>query len=680
MSDKNDIYAEALPFMLESKYQPAGGQIDAIKRLNESLLSGRSEQVLLGVTGSGKTFTMANVIQQLQRPAIIMVHNKTLAAQLYSEMKSFFPRNSVEYFISFYDYYQPEAYLPKSATYIEKDAVINEHIELMRHSATSALMCRSDVIIVASVSSIYGLGSPDFYRQMTVKLHQGMLLSPQELLRELTRIQYKRDDLHLQRGAFQVRGDRVTIFPSYSHDLAICLDFCEDEIEAISEIDPLTNRRSRDLQKVTIFANTHFATPHDVVKCAVRHIGLDLEARLQELYSEGKVVEAQRLEKRTRYDMEMLIEMGSCRGIENYSRYLDNRQAGSPPSTLFSYLPDNALLFVDESHVSLPQIRAMYAGDRARKLNLVEHGFRLPSALDNRPLRFDEWNSVRPQTVYVSATPADYELSANDSVIIEQIIRPTGLVDPVCIVKPTLHQVDDVVNESRNTIARGLRIMIITLTKKMAENLSDYLSDIGVKATYLHSEVSTLERIRTLKMLRLGTIDVVIGVNLLREGLDVPECGLVAILDADKEGFLRSKSSLIQMIGRAARNDQAKVILYADVMTNSINAALQETQRRRNIQCAHNERYNITPITITKPIDDAFDLILSHQKDKGASVKEFASMDKIKTVKQLDKAIAETKRAMATASKNLLFEEAIALRERLQLLYARGKSLMMTKK
>lgn len=651
------------PFRLVSEYRPAGDQPKAIEALIEGIKSQKRDQVLLGVTGSGKTFTMAHVIHTLQRPAIIMAHNKTLAAQLYEEMKSFFPENAVEYFVSYYDYYQPEAYVPTTDTYIEKDASINEQIDLLRHSATRNLLERRDVIVVASISCIYGLGSPELYSQMTVTLKQGDRVNQAELLNQLVALQYHRNDIAFERGTFRVRGDIVDIFPSHYADKAWRLSFFGDELETIAEYDPLTGERTAKLQQIAVYANSHYVTPRPTVIHAVESIKKELQQRLQFLEANNRLLEAQRLAQRTQFDIEMLLETGSCKGIENYSRYLSGRQEGEPPPTLFEYLPKDALLFVDESHVTVPQIGGMYNGDRARKMTLVEHGFRLPSALDNRPLRFDEWQAMRPSTVFVSATPGPFEFECTKGEIIEQIIRPTGLVDPPCIVRPVVGQVDDLLAECQQAVAKDQRVLVTTLTKKMAEDLTTYLQELNIKVAYLHSDVLTLERMRIIQSLRRGEYDVLVGVNLLREGLDIPECALVAILDADKEGFLRSETSLIQTIGRAARNLDGRVILYADVMTKALTKALSETARRRAIQEAYNEAHQITPRTIRKALHTALETI--YEQEEVATLTQQISESSL-TIPDLEKALIMLKKQMKKAAEALEFEEAAKIRDEIR--------------
>src|SRR6476469_7007498 len=575
-------------FKLASDYEPAGDQPTAIKELTEQALDGEKSQVLLAVTGSGKTFTMAKVIETLQRPALVIAPNKILAAQLYGEFKSFFPDNAVEYFVSYYDYYQPEAYVPRSDTYIEKESSVNEAIDRMRHSATRSLLERDDVLIVASVSCLYGIGSVETYSAMTFSLKKGQSVDQQEIVRKLVALQYKRNDAAFNRGNFRVRGDNLEVFPSHYEDTAWRIAFFGDEIEEIVEFDPLTGKKVASLDYVKIYANSHYVTPGPTLKQATEAIRHELAERLKELVAEGKLLEAQRLEQRTNFDLEMIAATGSCAGIENYSRFLTGRLPGEPPPTLFEYLPDNALLFVDESHQTVPQIGAMARGDHRRKITLAEYGFRLPSCIDNRPLRFNEWDAMRPQSVFVSATPGPWEMNETGGVFSEQVIRPTGLIDPPVEIKPVEDQVDDLVNEAKKTARQGYRTLVTTLTKRMAEDLTEYLHEAGLKVRYMHSDVETLERIELIRELRMGVYDVLVGINLLREGLDIPECGLVCILDADKEGFLRSETSLIQTIGRAARNVDAKVILYADRITGSMERAMAETNRRRSKQ----EEYN----------------------------------------------------------------------------------------
>ncbi|HJD54234.1 MAG TPA: excinuclease ABC subunit UvrB [Rickettsia endosymbiont of Proechinophthirus fluctus] len=650
-------------FSIISEYKPAGDQPKAIDEIIAGLSSKKRSQMLLGITGSGKTFTMANIIERTNRPTLIMAHNKTLAAQIYSEMKSLFPKNAVEYFVSYYDYYQPEAYIARTDTFIEKDLSINEQIDLMRHAATRSLLERRDVIVVSSVSCIYGLGSPDLYYQMVVNLEPGQSYLRDQLLNDLINLQYKRNDIGFERGCFRVKGDNIDIFPSHYSDKAWRLSFFGNELEYIHEFDPLTGAKLAQLDKAMVCGNSHFVMPQETVNNAISGIEEELQKRLEFLKSQDKPLETQRLNQRTQYDLEMLTETGNCKGVENYSRFFTGRNAGEPPPTLFEYLPEDALLFVDESHVSVPQIRAMYNGDRARKKVLVEHGFRLPSALDNRPLKFEEWDKFRPQTVFVSATPGPFELEETSGTVVELIIRPTGLLDPECIIKPATNQVEDLISEIQTTIAQGFRVLVTTLTKKMAEDLTAYLQELKYKTSYLHSNVHTLERIEILRDLRQGTIDVLVGINLLREGLDIPECALVAILDADKEGFLRSEVSLIQTIGRAARNSAGRVILYADKMTKSIDKAVSETLRRRQIQQEYNEKHSIIPKTINRVIHALAEFEKIDSKlDKKQAHTLFDNPAKLKT--HIDK----LKKEMLKAASNLEFEQAVKLRDQLKTL------------
>ncbi len=648
-------------FKIFSDFKPAGDQPTAIKALTEGLKNGERDQVLLGVTGSGKTFTMAHIIANLQKPTLIMAHNKTLAAQLYNEMKGFFPENAVEYFVSYYDYYQPEAYIPKTDTFIEKDSSINEQIDLMRHSATRSLIQRRDVIVVSSVSCIYGLGSPEWYQHMTISLKKGMDIAQNSLTQKLVELSYNRNDINFVRGNFRVRGDTIDIYPSHCEDIAWRLSFFGSELEEIKEFDPLTGKVIGKLEETIIFPNNHYVTPRPTVLKAIEMIKQDLKIRLKSFEENKQFLEAQRIEQRTSFDIEMLQQTGACKGIENYSRYLSGRKEGEPPPTLFEYFPKDAILFIDESHVTVPQIGAMYNGDKSRKDTLVEHGFRLPSARDNRPLKFAEWEKMRPQTIYVSATPGNYELQATNGVVVQQVIRPTGLVDPVCIIRPVTNQVDDLINECKLTVAKGLRVLVTTLTKKMAENLTQYLLEIGIKVSYIHSDVQTLERIEIISDLRKGKYDVIVGVNLLREGLDIPECGLVAIMDADKEGFLRSETSLIQIIGRAARHIEGKAILYADKITKSIDKAISETNRRRQIQTQYNLEHNITPTTIVKSL--AQNII--KQSDNSIDVDKQEHFIEL-TDKNFNSYIEKLRKEMFIAADNLEFEKATMLRNKIK--------------
>jgi excinuclease ABC subunit B len=655
------------PFKIVSDYAPAGDQPTAIRELVDTALTGEKNQVLLGVTGSGKTFTVAKVIEALQRPALILAPNKILAAQLYGEFKSFFPDNAVEYFVSYYDYYQPEAYVPRSDTYIEKESSVNEAIDRMRHSATRSLLERDDVIIVASVSCIYGIGSVETYSAMIFDLKKGESVDQRELIRKLVALQYKRNDMGFARGNFRVRGDNLEIFPSHYEDTAWRVSFFGDEIEEIAEFDPLTGHTDAKLNSVRIYANSHYVTPGPTMKQASEAIRFELTERLKELVSEGKLLEAQRLEERTNFDLEMIAATGSCAGIENYSRFLTGRLPGEPPPTLFEYLPDNALLFVDESHQTVPQIGAMAKGDHRRKLTLAEYGFRLPSCIDNRPLRFNEWDIMRPQTVCVSATPGGWEMEQSGGVFAEQVIRPTGLIDPPVEIKPVEDQVQDCINECRKTAEAGFRTLVTTLTKRMAEDLTEFMHEAGLRVRYMHSDVETLERIELIRDLRRGVYDVLVGINLLREGLDIPECGLVAILDADKEGFLRSETSLIQTIGRAARNVEGRVILYADRMTGSMERAIRETDRRREKQHAYNVEHGITPATIKRDIHD----IVADTASRDSVLVEIDADGANNLVgHNLRAYIDDLEKKMRAAAADLEFEEAGRLRDEIRSLEA----------
>lgn len=660
-------------FMLESPFQPSGDQPQAIRELVAGIRQQQQNQVLLGITGSGKTYTMAHVIHELQRPALILAHNKTLAAQLYAEMKSFFPNNAVEYFVSYYDYFQPEAYIPKTDTFIEKDSAVNEQIDRLRHAATRHLLERRDVIVVSSVSCIYGLGSVESYSSMAFSLKKSEEVDIRDVVRRLVELQYKRNDIAFERGTFRVTGDTLDIFPSHYEDLAWRVSFFGDEIEAIYEFDPLTGKKKTALPEITVFPASHYVTPRPALSQAIKTIRQELKERLAFFQKEEKLLEAQRLESRTRYDLEMLEATGSCRGIENYSRHLTGRKSGEAPPTLFEYLPDDALVFVDESHVTIPQLMAMYRGDYARKSTLSEYGFRLPSCMDNRPLMFEEWNKMRPQTIFVSATPGVFELEQTQGVVTEQIIRPTGLLDPECFVRPVTNQVEDLLAECLKTIECKGRVLVTTLTKRMAEDLTEYLTERGVKTRYLHSDIDTLERIQILRDLRLGVFDVLVGINLLREGLDIPEVALVAILDADKDGFLRSTTSLIQTIGRAARHVNGRVVLYADKMTKSLQSALDETNRRRTKQMAFNIQNGIVPKGIQKQIPDLIkdfnDLV---GKDDVVNKKTKVTDDLMDDIPQL---LNDLYKKMRQAASEMKFEEAARIRDTIKKLEAQQISI-----
>ncbi|GHE83806.1 excinuclease ABC subunit UvrB [Thalassotalea profundi] len=647
---------------LQSDYIPNGDQPKAIEQLLAGIKDGLAHQTLLGVTGSGKTFTMANVIAKLNRPTMMLAPNKTLAAQLYGEMKEFFPNNAVEYFVSYYDYYQPEAYVPTTDTFIEKDASVNEHIEQMRLSATKALLERRDVIIIASVSAIYGLGDPDSYLKMMLHLRQGDIVNQRDILRRLAELQYQRNDVAFQRATYRVRGDVIDIFPAESDRLALRIELFDEELERISEFDPLTGQVERKLARVTVYPKTHYATPRDKILSAVEQIKVELKERSKQLKDNNKLIEEQRIVQRTQFDIEMMTELGYCSGIENYSRYLSGRNSGEAPPTLFDYLPDDGLLIIDESHVTVPQIGAMYKGDRSRKENLVEYGFRLPSALDNRPMKFDEFEALAPQTIYVSATPSQYEIDKSAGEVAEQVVRPTGLLDPIIEVRPVETQVDDLLSEIKKRIEIGDRVLATTLTKRMAEDLTDYLDEHAIKARYLHSDIDTVERVEIIRDFRLGKFDVLVGINLLREGLDMPEVSLVAILDADKEGFLRSERSLIQTIGRAARNINGRAILYAAKITGSMRKAIDETERRREKQHQYNVAHNITPKGVKRKISDVMDVGSEVPLDK---VAEKSLEYQLLTTQQIDDKVKELEKIMMDHAQNLEFEQAAATRDKI---------------
>ncbi|MBS4699689.1 UvrABC system protein B [compost metagenome] len=658
------------PFKLASQFQPAGDQPAAIARLLDGIESGLAHQTLLGVTGSGKTFTMANVIATLNRPTMILAPNKTLAAQLYGEMKEFFPENSVEYFVSYYDYYQPEAYVPTTDTFIEKDASINDHIEQMRLSATKALLERRDVVIVASVSAIYGLGDPQAYLSMMLHLKVGDVINQRDILRRLAELQYTRNDVAFSRGTFRVRGEVIDIYPAESDKLALRVELFDEEVERLSQFDPLTGAIEQTVVRYTIYPKTHYATPRETILGAIDHIKEELKGRREQLLSLNKLVEEQRISQRTQFDIEMMQELGYCSGIENYSRYLSGRAPGEPPPTLFDYLPGDGLLIIDESHVTVPQIGAMFKGDRSRKETLVEYGFRLPSALDNRPLKFDEFEALMPQTVFVSATPGPYELDKSGGDVVQQVVRPTGLLDPVIEVRPVTTQVDDLLSEIRLRVAVEERVLVTTLTKRMAEDLTEYLADHDVRVRYLHSDIDTVERVEIIRDLRLGKFDVLVGINLLREGLDMPEVSLVAILDADKEGFLRSTRSLIQTIGRAARNLNGKVILYGDTITNSMKVAIEETERRRALQHAHNLEHGITPTGLNKSVGDVMDMGGSRTAGKPGRGSRKAAEPQgeyhARSASEIAKEIKRMEEQMFQHARDLEFEQAAAMRDQIQ--------------
>ena len=657
-------------FEVVAEYKPAGDQPEAIKEIVSNIKKNENNQVLLGVTGSGKTFTMAKTIEAVQRPALILAPNKTLAAQLYGEMKSFFPNNAVEYFVSYYDYYMPEAYVPKSNTFIEKESSINEQIDRMRHSATRALLERKDVIIVASVSCIYGIGSAETYGDMIVEIVKNQKIGRNALIQKLVELQYKRNDTDFHRGTFRVRGDLVEIFPSHYEDRAWRISLFGDELESICEFDPLTGKKNEDLEKIKVYANSHYVTPRPTLQQAMILIKKELKKRIPEFKAQDKLIEAQRIEERTKFDLEMIEATGSCNGIENYSRYLSGRKEGEPPPTLFEYLPDNALLFVDESHVTVPQLGGMYKGDRSRKTTLSEYGFRLPSCLDNRPLKFEEWEAMRPQTLFISATPGSWELDQTKGVFVEQIIRPTGLIDPEVEVRPAKTQIEDLILEARKIIENNHRVLVTTLTKRMAEDLTEYMHENGLKVRYMHSDIDTLERIEILQDLRRGVFDILIGINLLREGLDIPECALVAILDADKEGFLRSERSLVQTIGRAARNVDSKVILYGDKITKSMQYAINETKRRRLIQEKHNKINGITPQSIKRDINQTLENININEDNVTKTNEEYKMVGN-----NIAKHLKSLRDKMIKYAEDLNFEEAANIRDEIRKLEKRDLEL-----
>ena len=667
---------EDRPFELTSPYSPTGDQPEAIASIVQSLNAGVKDQVLLGVTGSGKTFTMASVIAKVNRPALVLAPNKTLAAQLYSEFREFFPKNAVEYFVSYYDYYQPEAYVPASDTYIAKDSAINDNIDKLRHAATHALLTRRDVVIVASVSCIYGLGSPEYYAKLVIPVEEGQHLPMEELMRRLVEVHYERNDYDFHRGTFRVRGDAIEIIPPYRHEQALRIEYFGEDIDAMSEVDPLTGETLARVAKTVLFPASHYVSAQDNLKRACADIREELLFRLQEFKAAGKHLEAERLEQRTQLDLEMLEELGYCNGIENYTRHLDGRKSGEPPSCLLNYFPRDFVMFIDESHITVPQLGGMYKGDRSRKQTLVDYGFRLPSALDNRPLRFEEFRKLQNQTVYVSATPGKWELDESQGLVSEQIIRPTGLVDPKISVRPVEGQMDDLLGECRRRQAEGSRVLVTTLTKRMAEDLTEYLGSMGVSARYLHSDIDTLERLQIIRALRLGEFDVLVGINLLREGLDIPEVSLVCILDADKEGFLRSTGSLIQTFGRAARNTRGEVILYADTVTRSMQEAMDETSRRRDKQTAYNELHGIVPKSTTKSMDSPLDAICDDQakgrgRGKGKGRRRQADENKPLTAEETAQLVAKLEKEMRQCAKDLEFERAAELRDRIRELRAK---------